>query len=135
MNMDGLRLVFDEAKFKSLVSNDEITTDEFALINDSQEKLSDIIKNNVVSRATQDLYFSMRLSQKDGNILLDNIEKGNFQIEMKGMDKEGLIYKLTLMPVTLEIRDKTQPEDETVFFPVIAMRLQRKSLQTPERIA
>lgn len=75
MNMDGLSLVFDEAKFKSLVSNDEITTDEFALINDSQEKLSDIIKNNVVSRATQDLYFSMRLSQKDGNILLDNIEK------------------------------------------------------------
>lgn len=135
MNMEGLRLVFDEAKFKSLVSNEEISTDEFTLINNSQEKLSDIIKNNVVSRATQDLYFSMRLSQNDGNILLDNIEKGNFQIEMKGMDKEGLIYKFTLMPVTLEICDKTQPEDETVFFPVIAMRLQRKSLQTPERIA
>lgn len=74
MNMDGLRLLFDEAKFKSLVSNEEISTDEFALINDSQEKLSYIIKNNVVSRATQDLYFSMRLSQKDGNILLDNCE-------------------------------------------------------------
>ena len=57
------------------------------------------------------------------------------EIEMKGMDKEGLIYKFTLMPVTLEICDKTQPKDETVFFSVIAMRLQRKSLQTPERIA
>ena len=135
MNMDGLRLMFDEVKFKSLVSNDEISTDEFALINDSQVKLSDIIKNDVVSRATQDLYFSVRLSQEDGNILLDNIEKGNFQIEMKGMDNEGLIYKFTLMPVTLEICDKTQPKDETVFFPVIAMRLQRKSLQSPERIA
>lgn len=77
----------------------------------------------------------MRLSQNDGNILLDSIEKGNFQIEMEGMDNKGLIYKLTLMPVTLEICGKTKPEEETVCFPMIAMRLQRNSLQTPVRIA
>lgn len=135
MNMDGLYQVLDRAKFKSLVSYEEISTDAFALVNNSQEKLSDIIKNGTVSRATQDLYFSMRLSQNDGNILLDSIEKGNFQIEMEGMDNKGLIYKLTLMPVTLEICGKTKPEKETVCFPMIAMRLQRNSLQTPVRIA
>jgi hypothetical protein len=135
MNMDGLYQVLDRAKFKSLVSYEEISTDAFALVNNSQEKLSDIIKNGTVSRATQDLYFSMRLSQNDGNILLDSIEKGNFQIEMEGMDNKGLIYKLTLMPVTLEICGKTKPEEETVCFPMIAMRLQRNSLQTPVRIA
>ena len=97
MNMDGLYQMLDRAKFKSLVSYEEISTDAFALVNNSQEKLSDIIKNGTVSRATQDLYFSMRLSQNDGNILLDSIEKGNFQIEMEGMDNKGLIYKLTLI--------------------------------------
>ena len=61
MNMDGLYQMLDRAKFKSLVSYEEISTDAFALVNNSQEKLSDIIKNGTVSRATQDLYFSMRL--------------------------------------------------------------------------
>lgn len=44
MNMDGLYQVLDRAKFKSLVSYEEISTDAFALVNNSQEKLSDIIK-------------------------------------------------------------------------------------------
>ena len=74
MNMDGLYQMLDRAKFKSLVSYEEISTDAFALVNNSQEKLSDIIKNGTVSRATQDLYFSMRLSQNDGNILLDSMD-------------------------------------------------------------
>ena len=59
MNMDGLYQMLDRAKFKSLVSYEEISTDAFALVNNSQEKLSDIIKNGTVSRATQDFHRMM----------------------------------------------------------------------------
>lgn len=132
--MNGLDQVRDPVKFKSLVVDKEISTDEFAFIADSKEKLSDIIKEGVVSRRTQELYFSMRLSHTDGYTFIESIEKGNFQIEMEVLDNSGEFYKVILMPVTLNICTETEPEENMVFFPSIEMMLQRQSLQSPQKM-